>query len=275
MRFVIQNILFVLAISGTAIASKNSILDLYEQPPVRDLYASFMQKINCSKELNRIVEAKIKDKSWSPIMVAKPAQRLKSGIIFRNSKTSVSYAIWGNKKSVTYEISDKNKGEKTTTTFKAGQCASQIETSKVDSIIPVQSPLNEKVGTYSDEDLFAEMKKKSWGVIYVWSPYMPLSVMGISEIKKAAGENVTILLDPRANLAEAEKWVEKGLVQKSELKRASSPEISDRGLGVHYPAAYIFKDGFLANSDYVGFKKANIYTKWIKYEKDIIEKDLK
>lgn len=256
---------------------KKKSLDLYDKPPVNDLFIKYMTKINCVKELKKKIDPKLIDKSWAPIMIAKPNQRVKPGIVFRNSKTGNTHTIWGNRKTVTYEVADKIKETKSATTFTAGECAAKVIDSKLESAVPVATT-KEKLNHYLDADLFSAMKKNSWGVIYVWTPYMPLSVSGLAEIKKAlAGTDgeLTILLDPRATVGEAEKWIEKGLVQKNELRKAASTEISDRGLGVHFPAVYIYKDGFLANTDYVGFKKSEIYSKWIKYEKDLIDKDLK
>lgn len=261
-----------------AFAAKKESLDIYNDPPVNDLFVKYMDKINCVKEFKKNLDPKLVDKTWSPIMIAKPGQHIKSGIVFRNSKAGMTYTVWGNKKTITYEVADKTKETKVITTFTAGSCEAVASTAKIETVPLVDIAKNEKLTPYLDADLFSSIKKNSWGVIYVWTPYMPLSVQGIAEIKKAmanSGGDLTILLDPKANLSEAEKWVEKGLVQKSELKKVNSSEIFDRGLGVHYPAAYIYKDGFLANTDYVGFKSAQIYSKWIKYEKEIVDRDSK
>ena len=46
---------------------------------------------------------------------------------------------------------------------------------------------------------------------------MPLSVQGLKEIKaavKAKGGSLTVLLDPKANLDEAKKWLGKGAVMR-------------------------------------------------------------
>lgn len=267
----------VLIYSTTSLGGKNT--DVYDSPAVNDLFSKQMLKMNCVKNLKKNIDPKLIDKNWSPLLIAKAGEHIKSGIIFRNSKSNTSYTIYGNKKTVVYEVVDKNTHKMTSTTFTAGICEPKVVSTNLEAESKDSKLIkNENVNLFTDLDLYSSMKKNEWGVIYVWTPYMPLSVQGIAEIKKAmknSGGELTILLDPKATLSEAEKWVEKGLVQKNELKRAESNEIFDRGLGVHYPAVYIYKNEFLANSDYVGFKKAQIYSKWFLQSKNSIDKDLK
>ncbi len=250
--------------------------DVFENKAVNNNFENYMKKVSCSKVLPKNMDAGLPEKNWSPVLISIPSQKLKYGIAFKNSKTAMSYKIWGDKKTVHFEVLNKNTKQLKTTKLVAGTCEPVVSTAVYAE--NKNSKLTTDTNVFDDQDLFAVMKKSKWGVIYVWSPYMPYSVQGIAEIKSAvesSGGSLEILLDQNASLTEAEKWIEKGLVTKQYLKKVVSAEIYDRGLGVHYPAAYIYKDGFLSNADYVGFKKSKMYSKWIKTELENIDKDLK
>ena len=179
--------------------------------------------------------------------------------------------------SATYTVLNKKTDDLVTTTWSVKSCEEIVAKSKVKPSLQNQD-LKKTDDSFTDADLERTMQKNAWGVIYVWSPYMPLSADALAEIKKAVTAekgHLTILLDKKASQSQAEKWIGQGSLQKQDLKKVSANELFDRGLGVHYPTAYIYQDGFLANADFVGYKTANQYLKWIQVQKKIIQKDLR
>lgn len=141
---------------------------------------------------------------------------------------------------------------------------------------PVKLPQVEKTA-YTDSDLKKTLGEHKWGVIYIWSPYMPLSVKAIREIKAAVknkGGHVTILLDGKASLDEAKKWMKKEKLNMEELTQVGAYELYERDITLHYPITLIYADGFLSNRSYVGHKSSKIFEKWIEIELAEIKKDM-
>ena len=54
----------------------------------------------------------------------------------------------------------------------------------------------------------------------------------------------------------------------------ASDELYARNIGLHYPTAFIYKDQFISNRTYVGFKEDKIYQKWMGLELAELTKDL-
>jgi hypothetical protein len=242
---------------------------------VPNLLRQTLTKLSCRKNIEQTIPSPLTNKEWVPFLVSEPNQKLKTGIIYRNSKTGFSYSLYGDSEASTYTVLNKKTNEYVKTTWPAKACdQSTVVKMKTTSSINLSKKSD---GTFSDLDLQNTLQKTGWGVIYVWTPYMPLSVEGLAEIKKAVTAEkgtLTILMDRNASLDQAEKWVSQGLVQKQELKKVEAAELFDRGLGVHYPVAYLYENGFLSNSEFVGYKKASMYSKWIQIQKRKIQKDL-
>lgn len=105
---------------------------------------------------------------------------------------------------------------------------------------------------------------------------MPLSLMGIEEIRKAAREksvDLTILLDQRANIENAKKLVQKFNLSPADLRKFESSEMIARGVGLHFPVAMFYKGGILSSRVYFGHKSAKIYSEWIDFERELFEKN--
>lgn len=105
---------------------------------------------------------------------------------------------------------------------------------------------------------------------------MPLSVEGLHEIKAAIaakGGHLTILMDRNASELDAEKWIALGKVEVTDRLPFASQELLARDIGLHYPVLYLYKDGFLSNREYLGFKTKEVYLQWIRLELESISKD--
>lgn len=114
----------------------------------------------------------------------------------------------------------------------------------------------------SDSTISKFLKDTSNGVIYVWSPAMPLSVEGLREIQAAAAaENFKILavLDPNANLGEAKKLLASRKLPLSYATKSDSTELKFRGVYNHFPAALFFKESKLSDIKVPGYKSTAGY----------------
>ena len=120
--------------------------------------------------------------------------------------------------------------------------------------------------SFSDQDL-ATLVRSGRGVIYVWSPHMPLSLDAVAPLSAAAralGLAVTLLLDPAADPAFAARVAaERGLPAPA-LRVADSVELQFRDVLVHAPAAQAYADGQLAGSAYPGGHTADEYTAYFR-----------
>ena len=100
------------------------------------------------------------------------------------------------------------------------------------------------------------------GVFYTWSPHMPLSIEGLSEIH-AAGERLNLVVIPvlssHANLAYARDRIEGRDVPDSVLRRSQASELIGRDLFVHAPAILVFDGGNFVSPVLPGFRYAADY----------------
>lgn len=106
---------------------------------------------------------------------------------------------------------------------------------------------------FTDRDLEkilnSSLKSKSQGLIYVWSPHMPLSVRGVKEVEKLAKEKkwaLTILRDPYANKVVADKVASREKFPKNYLRRMESRTLLQREMSLHYPSLIAFRSGHLS-----------------------------
>ena len=204
-------------------------------------------------------------------MVADKMQPLAYGAEFRDTRTNKSYKVYTRSKETFYSEMTIGAATQQITSWNAAKACQKSEFSA-----DVKTPPVPKKG-FTDKELKAALKKNKQGLIYVWSPYMPLSVEGLHEIKDAAKKlkmNLTILQDGKAKASESAKWVTQKRVLASELTPVASSELYARQVQLHYPVLYIYKDGFLSNRSIVGHKQADTYEKWVSEEVAQLQKDL-
>lgn len=115
---------------------------------------------------------------------------------------------------------------------------------------------------FTDRDLTTLFATSRRGLIFVWSPHMPLSVEGYRPLLAAAtsrGLTVDAVLDPAADRAFAASELARGGLPRSALRVADSVELVFRDLLIHAPAVQAFADGRLVGSPWPGFHSADEY----------------
>ncbi len=115
---------------------------------------------------------------------------------------------------------------------------------------------------FSDADLAAALAAAPRGVIYSWSPHLPLSVDGYRAVATAAaarGLAVEMVLDPGADRAFAAASQASGGLPPSALRVADSVELLFRNVHVHAPAVQAWAGGRLVGSAFPGFHSAAEY----------------
>lgn len=114
---------------------------------------------------------------------------------------------------------------------------------------------------FTDSDLKKKIGKDKQGIIYLWSPHMPLSVQGLPVIKKLSKKknwDLIVLLDPKAK---ADKELE-GHFSKTDLVRPQSFELKMRNAYLHYPMLLGYKNGKILNKVKYGFEEYELYEKY-------------
>ncbi|HXH29183.1 MAG TPA: hypothetical protein VNJ01_00050 [Bacteriovoracaceae bacterium] len=111
---------------------------------------------------------------------------------------------------------------------------------------------------FTDTDLRTLLAKNTEGLIYVWSPSLPLSVEGRAEIQKVADESslpVTFLIDPNS------------VESPHPDPKVISTELRLLGGTRHYPALFFYKDGQLTSHAHIGRRVNNEWSFIIKQER--------
>ena len=103
------------------------------------------------------------------------------------------------------------------------------------------------------------------GVVYVWSPLMPLSRLGIGQMVRATrslGIDAAVV-----SASQLHAWLDSSEINPGGHAVAVDPErvreMIAAGATVHYPAVLVYGDGVLRGSAIVGFKTANAYARMV------------
>lgn len=116
---------------------------------------------------------------------------------------------------------------------------------------------------FDDDALVERLSRTPRGVIYVWSPHMPLSVDAIPALTAAAaaqGLAVDLVLDPAADRAFAARVAAAHALPAPSLRVADAIELSFRDVLVHAPTAIVYAFGAFAGDAYPGGHTADEYT---------------
>ena len=126
-------------------------------------------------------------------------------------------------------------------------------------VLPLQA---EEYDPVTDKTVKAILERGLSGVFYAWSPHMPLSVEGLSEIL-AAGKRLDLIVIPvlsdHANIPYARDRIEGQDIPDSALRRSQSSELIGRDLFVHAPAILVFDGGNFVSPVLPGFRYAADY----------------
>lgn len=104
------------------------------------------------------------------------------------------------------------------------------------------------------------------GLVYVWSPKMPLSMLGIETIEKVAeslGLPLQLRVDPRISDEEIAYTMEYSGLPPQYFVRADSPELEAWGMRIHYPALFYIADGKIPVDPLHGYRGEIGYREWL------------
>lgn len=120
---------------------------------------------------------------------------------------------------------------------------------------------------FNDRELAQLIERNKTGLIYAWSPHMPLSIDGINEIKQAAAKlnlPVTFVLSPHANMEFAKKVLNEKKLPAEYLKVYDSLEMVERGSSLHFPSLLIYQNGKLFRRARPGHEVSKIFETYLK-----------
>jgi hypothetical protein len=115
---------------------------------------------------------------------------------------------------------------------------------------------------FSDADLTTLVSSGRPGVLYVWSPHMPLSVDGYQALAAAAtarGLAVHAMLEPGADRAFAQASLDRGGLPREALRVADSVELWHRDVHLHTPVILAYARGRIAGDAWPGYHSAEEY----------------
>ncbi|HEY6219439.1 MAG TPA: hypothetical protein VIV65_05250 [Gemmatimonadaceae bacterium] len=112
-------------------------------------------------------------------------------------------------------------------------------------------------GSFTDDDLRGLLRNHGSGMIYVWSPRMPLSVCGIEEARAAARD---LGIRFTALVADADSDEARAAVRNPRDRRAmESLELTYRDATIHYPTTLYYRDGQISGTAIPGYKTRSVY----------------
>ena len=115
---------------------------------------------------------------------------------------------------------------------------------------------------FDDDDLQRLVGANGRGVIYLWSPHMPLSVDGFRSVRAAAearGLVVQAVLDPAADRTFAAASLTAAGLPVSALRVADAVELLFRDVTLHAPSIQVYGDGAMRGSAFPGYHSAEEY----------------
>lgn len=115
---------------------------------------------------------------------------------------------------------------------------------------------------FTDADLRTLVASGRPGVVYVWSPHMPLSVDGYRHLAAAAearGMSVHAMLEPAADRSFAQSSPARGVLPPDALRVADSVELWFRDVHLHAPSILVFARGRIAGDAWPGYHSAEEY----------------
>jgi hypothetical protein len=110
---------------------------------------------------------------------------------------------------------------------------------------------------FTDDALRDLLQRNARGMIYVWSPGMPLSIRGLAEARAAAG---TLGVAFTAVMADARDGaIDSLVVTREDARSMESVELVYRNATVHYPALVLYRDGRMIDGVVPGYKSRGAY----------------
>jgi hypothetical protein len=119
---------------------------------------------------------------------------------------------------------------------------------------------------FTDADLVALLAAHRRGVVYVWSPHMPLSIAALRALREAAGVrglHVTVVLARLPDAAFAARTAAAHGWPADTLRVADSLELELRDVLVHAPTVLAYADGGIRGSAFPGAHTAEEYAAYL------------
>ena len=123
-------------------------------------------------------------------------------------------------------------------------------------------PIDPPADTFSDDDLAALVSDGTPGVIYVWSPHMPLSVDAYHQVVQASedlGVTMTALLDPGVDPGYAKTVAGSSAIPKGALRPFRSVDLRFRNATMHAPSLLVYARGRMLGLAVPGYRDAAGY----------------
>lgn len=158
--------------------------------------------------------------------------------------------IWYKDEGDSITLTKASQTEQLRVNFTKSNCEKKLQ------VIAIPNEFN----TNTDESLKKIIAQNN-GLIYIWSPQMPLSYRGITSIEAAAKKKnltVTIFMDSAAKLQSNHQYNTKY------LNRTHSFDLKMRDASLHMPALFAYKKGQILNAVKYGFETTEGYEKDIK-----------
>jgi hypothetical protein len=98
-------------------------------------------------------------------------------------------------------------------------------------------------------------QKGEGGLIYIWSPRMPLSILGVEELTVVARKlklPLTVVVDPTSIETEIARASKENYILKNSF-RMDSAVLTSMNIKIHYPSLVIYKNGQLLSPSRPGY----------------------
>jgi hypothetical protein len=118
---------------------------------------------------------------------------------------------------------------------------------------------------FSDDALRDLLRRNARGMIYVWSPGMPLSINGLAEARAAAQalrvSFTAVVADARPGEIDSLRQVPRlsSLISPADTRAMESVELVYRNATVHFPAVVLYRDGAMLDAVIPGYKGRDTY----------------
>ncbi|MFZ4713814.1 MAG: hypothetical protein ACOYL6_08895 [Bacteriovoracaceae bacterium] len=151
-------------------------------------------------------------------------------------------------------------------------------TSSVVTEVQIKANCSRKINLIKNPKIFAQneitdqvvkefVKNNTQGMIYIWSPHMPLSVTGLPGLKKAAADQkipILFVMDNSASEALVKKYLKSGSITMEQTRKLASMELYQQDATLHYPSLLIFKKGQFVLPTHFGNRTEQEYSEIIK-----------
>ena len=133
-------------------------------------------------------------------------------------------------------------------------------------VLAVGLSLTAHSSEFTDRDLHQLLESGRSGILFSWSPHMPLSMKALAILQRLAHPlhlNIIPVLDPDADIKMAQVVSIKHRLGSPSLRKIASSELLELGLGIHFPAVLVFRNGKIRGGVIPGSKEPQIYRKLI------------